>query len=134
MKKWIIAIFIIACCAIVAFLFWGSDEQDLGDNYYFLPEYEAIDIGFPDGAVIYKSTQKNVFNDIKIRGNVVDAISNSDFIIASQKTNSSNFKNDSLQYYVIVKKTDSIYGPYDKEEYLQKREKSNISKKLILNE
>ena len=62
-----------------------NDNQELGDNYYFLHDYEAVDIGFPDGAVIYKATQKNVFNNIKIHGNVVGANSNNDFIIAIQK-------------------------------------------------
>jgi len=110
----------------------GNDEQDLGDNYYFLPEYEAIDIGFPDGAVVYKAAQKNVFNDIKIQGNVVDARGNSDFIVVSQRKDSSNI--DTLQYYIIAKKTDSIYGPYNTEGYLQNRKKLNVPKNLILKE
>lgn len=133
MKKRIISILIISL-AIILLIFWGDDDQYLGNDYYFLPEYEAIDIGFPDGAVIYKATQKNVFNDIKIQGNVVEAISDTYFIIATQIKNNTSFENDSLQYYIIVKKVDSIYGPYNKEEYLHKREKLNIPKKLILKE
>jgi len=132
MKKLIITILIIVSCAIIVFVFMGNDEQDLGDNYYFLPEYEAIDIGFPDGAVVYKASQKNVFNDIKIQGNVVDARGNSDFIVVSQRKDSSNI--DTLQYYIIAKKTDSIYGPYNTEGYLQNRKKLNVPKNLILKE
>ena len=132
MKKLIIAILIIIFCVIIVFVFMGNDEQDLGDNYYFLPEYEAIDIGFPDGATVYKASQKYVFNDIKIQGNVVNAISNTDFIIVSQRKGSSKVENDSLQYYIIAKKTDSIYGPYNTDGYLQKRKKLIVPKKLIL--
>ncbi len=132
MKKLIITIIIIVFCAIIVFIFKGNKEQYLGDNYYFLTEYEAIDIGFPDGATVYKALHKNVFNDIKIQGNVVDAISNPDFIVASQRKDSSIIESDSLQYYIIVKKTDSVYGPYNLDEYLQKRKKLNIPNKLIL--
>lgn len=131
MKKWIVTIIIISF-AIIIFMFWGNDEQDLGDSYYFLPEYEAIDIGFPDGSIIYKATQKNVFNDIKVHGNVVSANSNANFIIATQKIDSSYVGEDSLLYYIIVKKTDLTYGPYNKGEYLQKREELSIPQKLTL--
>ena len=131
MKKCIITIIIISI-AIILFMIWGNDEQDLGDNYYFLPEYEAIDIGFPDGSIDYKATQKNVFNDIKIHGNVVSAKSNANFIIATQKINSSYVGEDSLLYYIIVKKMDLTYGPYKKGEYLQKREELSIPQKLSL--
>lgn len=134
MKKWIILILIIACCAIVVFFICRNNKQDLGDNYYYLPEYEAVDIGFPDGAVIYKAKQKNVFNDIKIRGKIVDVISNPEFIIALQKKDSANFNNDSMQYYIIAKKTDSIYGPYETQEYLKKRKELKIPNELALKE
>jgi hypothetical protein len=133
MKKWLISTLIMVL-AIVVLIFRGNDEQDLGNDYYYLPEYEAIDIGFPNGAVIYKAKQKNVFTDIKLQGNIVDVSSNPDFIIAAQKTDSSNLDNYSLQYYIIVKREDSIYGPFNKEEYSHKREKLNIPKKLTLKE
>ncbi|NCA85794.1 MAG: DUF3997 domain-containing protein [Clostridia bacterium] len=131
MKKLTFTIIIISL-AIITLVFWGNDEQDLGDNYYYLPDYEAIDIGFPNGAIIYKATQKNVFNDVKVHGSVVDVNSDSDFIIASQKIGSSYVGKDSLLYYIIVKKTDLISGPYNKEEYLQKREELSIPQKLTL--
>jgi hypothetical protein len=59
MKKWIAVI-----CTLVIFVFAFfvqnqiKDNEDLGDGYYYLPPYEALDIGFPEGAVIYKSSQK----------------------------------------------------------------------------
>ena len=132
MKKLIITILIIVFFTIIVFVFKGSDDQDLGDNYYFLPEYEAVDIGFPDGSSIYRASHKYIFNDIKIQGNVVDARSNAEFIVVSQRKDSSNIENDSLQYYIIVKKTDSIYGPYNTVGYLRKRKELEVPKELRL--
>jgi hypothetical protein len=142
MKKWIISILILTCCAIIIFMFWGSDKQDLGGNYYYLPKYEAIDVGYPGGAIIYKSPKKYLYKDIKIYGNVISVNSNKNFIIAIQETDSSNaneinsiiVKKRYLKYYIIAKETDSVYGPYGKEEYLQKRMELNIPQKLILKE
>ena len=49
MKKLIIAIIVtVLLCGILFFIF-RTDEQDLGDNYFYLPKYEAIDIGYPEG-------------------------------------------------------------------------------------
>ena len=41
-------------------------DANLGDNYFYLNRDEAIDIGYPGGAIIYKATQKYNFSDIKI--------------------------------------------------------------------
>jgi len=38
------------------------------------------------------------------------------------------------EYWIIVHANDSIYGPYLKEEYLQKREELNLPKALVLKE
>jgi len=131
MKKRIIAVFIILL-SIIVLLFWGNDEQDLGDNYYYLPKYEAIDLGYPGGAIIYKSPQKHLYSDIKIHREVVSVNSNNDFVIAIQKLDSSNTENDSLQYFIIVKESDLIFGPYNKKKYLQKRDALKVPKDLKL--
>jgi hypothetical protein len=141
MKKWMIAIFVILLSGVLFFI-WGVDEQNLGDNYYYLPKYEAVDIGYPGGAIIYKSAQKNIFSDIKIHGNVISVDNNKDFIIAIQnadssnieKTNSSIAEKNSLNYFIIVKKSNLIYGPFNKEEYLQKRDELRVPKELKLKE
>ncbi len=120
------------------FFILGCDNQNLGNNYYYLPEYEAIDVGYPGGAIIYKSPQKYLFNDIKIYGNVINVKYNDNFIIAIQKTDSSflkkNIQNinkkDSLRYFIIVKESDIVYGPYNKNEYLQKRYELGILEDL----
>lgn len=138
MKKWIIIILIIAFFSVMLFM-WQVDEQDLGGNYYYLPNYEAIDIGYPNGAVIYKSKQKLVFNDVKIPGDVISVNKNKEFIIAIQKVDSLDHErihtnvldSTSLNYFIIVKKIDLVYGPYRKLEYLKKREELKIPKELM---
>ncbi len=138
MKNWIITA-VILFLLFFLYLIWGEfNEQDLGDNYYYLPKYEALDIGFPDGAIIYKSVQRNVFSDVKIQKNVVCVIKNKEFIIAIREDDSLNINNansksiDSsyLHYYIIVKKTDVIYGPLSRNEYLKKRKVLKIPDNL----
>ncbi|MDP2337288.1 MAG: DUF3997 domain-containing protein [Bacteroidota bacterium] len=139
MKKWIIAIFVILL-SVALFFIWGVDEQNLGDNYYYLPKYEAIDVGYPGGAIIYKSPQKNLIRNIKVHGNVYEVSFNEDFIIAIQnadtsyleKAHSSIAEKNSLNYFIIVKKSDLIYGPYNNKDYLQKREELGVPDKLEL--
>ena len=130
MIKKIIAIIILI--TVVLFFFWGESKQDLGDSYYYLPKYEAIDVGYPGGAIIYKSQQKYLFSDIKISGNIIDVNSNDNFVLAVQKLDNLNIETDSLQYFIIVKKTDLMYGPFNSELYLQTRINLEIPKKLNL--
>ncbi|HKR05947.1 MAG TPA: DUF3997 domain-containing protein [Bacteroidia bacterium] len=142
MKKWIIAILVILLSGILFFMIWGQDDQDLGDNYYYLPKYEAIDVGFPGGAIVYKSTQKHLYSEIKIYGNVKEVNFNKEFIIAIQnadtsyleKADSDIFEKNFSNYYIIVKKSDLVYGPYSKEEYIQKRDELGIPEELKLKE
>lgn len=141
MKKWfwIILSFFIAG---IILLIWRIDNQDLGNSYYYLPKYEAIDIGYPEGAIIYKSAKKNLFTNIKIEADVIKVNSNEDFIIAIQKpikinldtTQSNSFGVNILRYFIIVKKADSIYGPYTKEEYVRMRDKLGITNTLQFEE
>jgi len=138
MKKWIVAICIILLSVLLLLVF-VRDDQDLGDNYYYLPKYEAIDVGYPGGAIVYKSSQKYLYSDIKIHGDVISVNSNKDFVIAIQRIDSSNNEKThsgiaNLQFYIIVKSSDLVYGPYSKKEYLQKRQEIGVPKKLILKE
>ncbi len=140
MKKWIITIVIILLVVFLYLIWGGANEQDLGDNYYYLPKYEAVDIGYPEGAIIYKSAQRNVFVDVKIHRNVTSVNKNRDFIIAIQQDDSVNIKNkqsnvlddDDLHYFIIVKFTDIVYGPFSKIEYLKKRDELKIPHSLKL--
>ena len=142
MKKWIIAVLVIILLCGVLFFVSEGDEQDLGDNYFYMPKYEAMDVGYPGGGIVYKSPEKYFYKEIKITGNVAEAYANKDFIIASQNTDTSYIetmhsnvaKQGLMLYFIIEKKSDLIYGPYKKEEYLQKREELKVSKKLQLKE
>lgn len=133
MKKTIVLILVLVL-SIILFFTLGIDEQDLGDNYYYLPKYDAIDVGYPGGAIIYKSQQKYLYSDIKIKEEVINVNNDGNFILAIQKSDSSSFGKGSLGYFIIVKNTDLVYGPYDKKSYMQKRKELSVPKKLILKE
>ena len=85
---------------------WSN--ANLGDNYYYLDKDEAVDVGFPGGAIIYKSTERYVFKDIKISGDVLKVKSDNQFIIAEQIPKSNPNR---INYYIIQKKENIIYGP-----------------------
>lgn len=123
---------LIVCAGFMIML--RIDQQTSGERYYYLPEYEAYDLGFPDGGIIYKSSEHNVFSQIIIHGNVVAMNENSAFIIALQRNNEStaNSTLHSMNYYIIDRKTDAIYGPYKEEEYLVKREELQVPRNLQL--
>ncbi len=129
MKKLIITIFVTIFISSTLYLILDSDEQNLGDNYFYLPEYEAIDFGFPNGSVIYKSEQKYIFTNVKIQGDILLVNSDENFIVAIQK-----IKNINKQYFIIEKKTDLIHGPHNKKDYLQKRAELGIPEGLKFKE
>ena len=137
MKKWIIVICVLITIGIVFFITkTEKDTETLGDNYYYLSPYEAIDVGFPEGAIIYKSSQKNLFSDIKIQGEVISINYDKDFIVAVQKKKSSAelVKDKMLYYFIIEKKLDNVIGPLSKQEYLKKREELGVPRELKLKE
>lgn len=140
MNKWII-ILVMLFFGIATLFFLQKDEQDLGDNYYYLPLYEAIDVGLPDGAIVYKSTQKYLFSEVKIKGDVVDIDSDEKFIIATRKPKAvksqlvytKNRKgSDSVEYYIIVKNIDVVIGPISKQKFALKRKELSVSDELKL--
>lgn len=98
---------------ILALICFSCNQRELGDDYYYLPKYEAIDIGYPEGeAIVYKSNQEYSFSDVKIRGDVLEVEADSKFIIAKRDPLISNAINTGVvEYYVILKETDSIIGP-----------------------
>ena len=140
MKKWVIITSLLLISGFIIFNF-REDEALLGDDYYYLSSFEAIDVGYPGGAIIYKSPEQNSMRDIKIRGDVVSVNHDDNYIIAIQQPkNSSDFKliksynsNDTiLNYFIISKKLDRLFGPYKKEEYLLKRKELGVPKELQL--
>ncbi len=114
--------------ASICFYFIGCSEQRyLGENYYYLPVYEALDMGYPGGAVIYRSEQVNYFDDVKICGDVIDVEFDEVFVLAIQDPNQNvlcdkkteTYLTDvvGLNYWIIAKQEDIVYGPYSKEKF-----------------
>tara|TARA_Y100000780_G_scaffold226832_1_gene241682 strand:- start:63 stop:413 length:351 start_codon:yes stop_codon:yes gene_type:complete len=100
----------------------SCNDRELGNDYYYLPKYESIDIGYPDSeAIIYKSNHENAFGDIKIRGDVLEVNSNSKYIIAKRNPLISQNKNSGvIEYYIIEKKIDKLFGPFTKKDFDRK--------------
>ena len=121
MKKGFIILGISILIFWLGYKYWDSD-MDLGDGYYFLPEYEALDIGFPNGAIVYKSFDKNVFEDIIIPATVVEAKNRGDYIIAIQIPQNDTVK----RYFVIDKKGSKIFEDLNKKEFLDICSKKGI--------
>ena len=137
MKKWIIVICVLITIGIVFFITkTEKDTETLGDNYYYLSPYEAIDVGFPEGAIIYKSSQKGLFSDDQIPGEVSRINYDKDCTLAVKKKKSSAelVKDKMLYYFIIEKKLDNVIGPLSKQEYLKKREELGVPRELKLKE
>jgi hypothetical protein len=103
----------------LALICFSCNERELGNGYYFLPKYEAIDIGYPDGeAIIYKSKQEYSFSDIIVDGDVIDVKADSKFIIAKQDPIIDWKRNEGiLKYFIILKKNDSLIGSLNIDEF-----------------
>lgn len=99
-------LFLIVIVCIIPSCKWSN--ADLGDNYYYLDKDEAIDVGYPGGAIIYKSSERYFFKDIKITGDVLKVNSDNNFILAKQKPKS---EPNMINYYIIEKNGDIIHGP-----------------------
>ena len=109
--------------------FFSCSDRELGNGYYFLPKYEAIDVGYPEGeAIIYKSNKEYIFSNIRIRGDIIEVHADSKFIIAkrdpliSWETNTGVF-----EYFIILKKNDSLIGPLNIEKFGLKAKKMGIN-------
>jgi hypothetical protein len=98
-----------------------KDETDLGNDFYYLPDYESIDIGYPYGTIVYKSNEKNKFEKILIYADVASVSNNDDYIIVKQIPNKKillqNIKDDLglwSNYYLEIKRDSLIDLNYQK--------------------
>ena len=135
MKKWPV----ILCAVLLGGLLlslWGNDYE-LGDGYYYLPAYEALDVG--GTPMVYKSTQRDVFSDIKIEGDLRGVKANRQFVLAVRQPPASPvervwrpapFNGKGLQYFILVKTSDAVYGPYDWDKYAQQRTRLGVPQDL----
>jgi hypothetical protein len=119
---------------VIVFIISCRDEANLGYNYYYLSKYDAMDIGMPLGAIVYKSDNKNSFNNVIIYGDVLQCVSNSKYVLALQKPNKksiySEIRNSLVywsKYYAETKKDSSITLP----SYPNAQIKVNVSLKNV---
>ncbi len=107
---------------ILLFICFSCNDRELGNDYYFLPKYESIDVGYPNSeAIVYKSNQEYVYSDIKIQGDVLEVNFNSKYIIAKRNPLINRDENLGLiEYYIIEKKRDKIFGPLTEESFDKK--------------
>ena len=85
------------------------NDAKLGHHYYYLNQDEATDVGYPGGAIIYKSAQEYSYSDVIVSGNVVEVRFNDQFIVAKQKPIEK--ATDTIWYFLINKTNDRVYGP-----------------------
>lgn len=64
-----------------------KDETELGNDFFYLPEYESIDVGYPYGTIVYHSNEKNIYDDILVYSDIVGINNNDKYIIVKQKPN-----------------------------------------------
>ena len=134
---------------VVVIIFNSCDEKKLGDNYFYLPDYEAQDIGFPYGSIIYQSQKQNSFSNILVYAEIVKVKQIDDFILVKQKPNIELYKKyineitisnyskiDSLfyndvNYFIINKRITKVSKAYNIEDFKKECKKQQIDTSFI---
>jgi hypothetical protein len=133
--------FLILMAVILITLILEGDEENLGDDYYYLTPYDALDVGYPGGAIVYKSDRKDFFQDIKVRGNVIKVKSDKDFIVAVRNNDTINFEiqngkntfSDKKKFYfIVIKSMGNVLGPFNKVEFKRKCNEIGVPNDLSL--
>lgn len=109
-------------------------EEVLGNGYYYLPKYEAIDVGFPKGSVIYQSNNRKIYSNVLIESGIIEAKSDRRHILVGQNREKKDSKDDTVVSFlwIIDKKTNIIYGPLSLDDYLLKKKELGVSNNLQL--
>lgn len=68
-----------------------KDETDLGNNFYYLPDYESKDVGYPYGSIVYKSKEKYAFEKTFVYADITNINNNDSYIIVKQTPNKKLF-------------------------------------------
>ena len=140
MKKRLLLLGFALCVGFVFFV-WGGSEQELGDGYYYLPAYEAVDMGYPGGPIVYQSTERHSFSRVLIDGDLQDVNKNGQFILAVRQpptplptAPAASSAKPGWQYFIVAKASGTVYGPYTGQEYARKREELGVPRQLQLAE
>lgn len=122
---------------VIAFLSC-REMSDLGEQFYYMSEEEAIDVGSRYGAIIYKSRNKSYYDSIYIENKVIDVDYDENHIIAVRKKCLNEYDSggqlikrnywceDTLQYFIIDKERALLYGPFNFLKFDEYRKKLNI--------
>ena len=127
---------------ILIFIFFISCERK------YFPVFEGrytLDKGAMNE--IYLTEVKDI-GTLRVKGHILFFANNSQFIITQQKSNDSIsglqsltaplydkkiYESRKTQFSILNVRTDSVYGPFNKEEYLKKRDELQVPKNLKLN-
>ena len=130
----VLFVFIVPIFCIISCI--PFSEQDLGNGYYYLPEYEAIDIGYPYGSTIYKSDKVLCFHrdNILISGGIIEVDHNDSYILVGQNKSQADdeFDGDVNYFWIVVKMSSDIFGPLSFEQYLEKKKELGVPERLRL--
>lgn len=109
-------------------------EAELGNGYYYLSYYDAIDVGYNEGSLIYKSTQKSYYQTILIQGGILEVAKDRDYILVGQNQQQTDLKYKTAVYYywIINKNNSEVFGPLTFDEYMVKKKELGVPKDLKL--
>lgn len=109
--------------------FASCGDRDLGDGYFHLPKYEAIDVGYPENeSILYRSSEEYLFSDIIIKGDVIEVQSDSRHIIAKRDPLIKRDNNTgTIEYFIIQKVNDSLIGPLTKKVFKESTNDLNVN-------
>lgn len=79
--------FIVIIIVFLSILCGCENDSDLGEGYYYLPDYESYDVGYPYGSIIYRSNKEFDFDEVLICSDILKVNHDNDFIIVMQKPN-----------------------------------------------
>ena len=125
MKKRVIVpimVLVISSALIMLFCFVSTSEiKNLGEDFYYLPKWVAIDVGNPYGSMIYKSRERDAYSqdDIIVNQGILQVVSDEFFILYVQNKSQNDSEKDNIPYYwgIIQKEPTERLGPYDYHDY-----------------
>jgi hypothetical protein len=127
-----IIIILTGCPGAVDSIAW----KDLGHGYIYHEPAGIPSIGKENGkkgipGCVFGYTSNNEFI-LVLEKDIQLTAEKKEKLIASGSFFDFVSKSGSSKYWIITHVNDSIYGPFNKEEYIQKREELEIPKELVL--
>lgn len=109
-------------------------KAELGNGYYYLSYDDAIDVGYNEGSLIYKSTQKSYYQTILIQGGILEVKKDKTYILVGQNQQQTDLKYETVVYYywIINKNNSEVYGPLLFDNYLAKKKELGVPETLKL--